>query len=51
MICKLLILSSPVALLCSHSDKYSRERYEPHYPLSYGLNSTTTILLENWLCH
>ena len=24
---------------------HSRERYEPPYPPSYGLNSTTTVLL------
>ena len=36
---------TPVALLCSLSGKYPWERYEPPYPLSYGLNSTTTVLL------
>ena len=36
---------SPVALLRSLSDKYPWERYEPPYPPSYGLNSTTTVLL------
>ena len=36
---------TPVALLRSLSDKYPWERYEPPYPLSYGLNNTTTILL------
>ena len=25
--------------------------YEPPYPPSYGLNSTTTVLLEGRLCH
>ena len=25
------------------------ERYEPAYPPNYGLNSTTTVLLEEWL--
>ena len=34
-----------VALLRLLSDKYPWERYEPPYPPSYGLNSTTTILL------
>ena len=29
---------------CSLSGKYPRERYEPPYPPSYGLNSTTTVL-------
>ena len=33
---------TPVALLRSLSGKYPWERYEPHYPPSYGLNSTTT---------
>ena len=27
------------------------ERYEPPYPPSYGLNSTTTVLLEGWIWH
>ena len=27
--------------------KYPWERYEPPYPPSYGLNSATTVLLEN----
>ena len=27
------------------------ERYEPPYPPSYGLNSTTTVLLGEWLWH
>ena len=27
------------------------ERYEPPYPPSYGLNSTSTVLLEEWLWH
>ena len=26
-------------------------KYEPSYPPSYGLNSTTTIILEGWLRH
>ena len=34
-----------VALLCSLLDKYPWERYEPPYPPSSGLNSTTTVLL------
>ena len=37
--------STPVALLRSLAGKYSWERYEPPYPPSYGLNSTTTVLL------
>ena len=35
---------TPVALLCSLSGKYPWERYEPPYPPSYGLNSTSTVL-------
>ena len=31
-----------IALLRSLSGKYPRERYESHYPPSYGLKSTTT---------
>ena len=30
---------------------YPWERYEPPYPPSYGLNSTTTVLLGEWLWH
>ena len=39
--------------LLSHSllDKYPWERYEPPYPPSYGLNSTTAVLLKEWLWH
>ena len=36
---------TPVTLLRSLSGKYPWERYEPPYPPSYGLNSTTTVLL------
>ena len=36
---------TPVALLRSLSGKYAWERYESPYPPSYGLNSTTTVLL------
>ena len=42
---------TPVVLLHSLSGKYSLERYEPPYHPSYGLNSTTTILLGEWLWH
>ena len=35
----------------SLSEKYLRERYESPYPVSYGLNSTTTVLLGEWLWH
>ena len=31
--------------------KYPWESYEPPYPSSYGLNSTTTVLLGEWLWH
>ena len=34
-----------VALLRSLSDKYLWERYEPPNPPSYGLSSTTNVLL------
>ena len=36
---------TPVALLYSLLGKYPWKRYEPPYPPSYGLNSTTTVLL------
>ena len=36
---------TPVTLLRSLSGKYPWERYEPPSPPSYGLNSTTTVLL------
>ena len=42
---------TPVALLRSLSGKYPWERYEPPYPPSYGLNSTTTVPLGEWLWH
>ena len=42
---------TPVALLRSLSGKYPWERYEPPYSLSYGLNSTSTVLLGEWLWH
>ena len=42
---------TPVALLRSLSGKYPCERYEPPYPPTYGLNSTTTVLLGEWLGH
>ena len=38
---------TPVALWGSLSDQYPWERYEPSYPPSCALNSTTTVLLEN----
>ena len=37
---------TPVSLLRSLSGKYPCKRYEPPYPPSYGLNSTTTVLPE-----
>ena len=42
---------TPVTLFCSLSDKYPWGRYEPFYPPSYGLNSTTAVLLEGWLIY
>ena len=42
---------TPVTLLRSLSAKYTWERYERPYPPSYGLNSTTTVLLGEWLWH
>ena len=42
---------TPVALLRSLSDKYPWKRYELAYPQSYGLNSTATVLLGEWLWH
>ena len=33
------------------SDKYPWEKYESPNPPSYGLNSTTTVLLGEWLWH
>ena len=44
-------VQTPVALLRPLSDKYAWERYEPPYPPSYRLNSTTTVLLEWSLWH
>ena len=40
-----------VAQLRSLSGKYPWKRYEALYPPSYGLNSTTTVLLGEWLWH
>ena len=42
---------TPVTLLRSLSDKYAGESHEPHYPLSYGLNSTFILLLAGWIWH
>ena len=42
---------TPVAPLCSVSDKYHWERYEPPNPSSYWLNSITAVFLERWLWH
>ena len=44
-------VQTPVMLLCPLLDKYHWERHEPPYPLSYGLSSTTTFLLEGWIWH
>ena len=38
-------------LLHSLWGKCPWERYEPPYPPSYGLNSTTTVLLGEWAGH
>ena len=40
-----------VTLLRSLSGKYPWERYEPPYPPNYELDSTTTVLLGEWLWH
>ena len=37
--------TKPILLLPSLSGKHPWERYEPSNPPSYGLNSTTTVLL------
>ena len=44
-----MVKSMNSGIVVSDSDKYSWERYEPPYPPSYGLNSTTTVyhFLEN----
>ena len=42
-------IRTPVALLCSLSDKYPWERHEPPYPPC--LNSLTVVFLEGWLSH
>ena len=48
---RIFLVHTPVTLLRSLSGKYPWERYEPPYPPSYGLNSTTTVLLGEWLWH
>ena len=40
---------TPVVLLRSLSGKYPWEKHEPPYPPSYVSNSTTTVLLGEWL--
>ena len=40
-----IVVSEFVLQSRSLSGKYPWERYEPPYPPSYGLNSTTTVLL------
>ena len=40
-----------IALLGSLSAKFPWERYETPYPSSYGSNSITAVLLEEWLWH
>ena len=41
-----LFLKFKIALLRSLLGKYPWERYEPPYPPTYGLNSTTNVVLE-----
>ena len=50
LVCR-FVVQTPVALLCSLSDKYHWKRYEPPYSPTFGLNSTTTFLLEGWIWH
>ena len=42
---------TPVGLLCSLSDKYHWERYEPLFLPRYGLNSISAVLVQGWLWH
>ena len=42
---------TPVALLRSLSGKYSWKLYETPYPISYGLNSTTSVFQGEWFWH
>ena len=44
-------VSTSIAPLRSISGKYPWERYESPYPPHYGLNSTATVLLGEWLWH
>ena len=44
-------MRTPVAQLRWLSDKYPWEMYEPPYPPNYEINSTTIVLLEEWLWH
>ena len=37
---------TPFAVIRSLSDKFPLGRYEPPFPLRFGLNSTPTVLLE-----
>ena len=45
------VITDMVALLRSLLGKYPWESYESPYPPSYGLNSTITVLLGEWLWH
>ena len=47
--CRIVWVRTPVALLRSLSNKYTRERFEPSDPPIYGLNSSTTVLLKGWI--
>ena len=45
MDCGIVVIEFELQSRYSLSDKYPWERYEPPYPPSYRLNSTTTVLL------
>ena len=40
---------SPVELLRSLSDSYPSKRYEPPYPPSYAVNTTSIVFFQGWL--
>ena len=44
-------VQTPIVQLCSLSDKYQWKRYAHPYPPIYGLKSTTTVHLGDWLQH
>ena len=45
------VYSTAPVLLLSLLDRYPKEKFEPPYPPSNGLNSTTAVLLEGWIWH